>query len=194
MHNLSSGLLLGFHGCDAEIGERLLNGEKFSFSTNTWDWLGPGVYFWEANPKRGFDFAAELKRRAYKHNKIDTPFVVGAVINPGLCLDLTTKAGIDIVRDAHSQLMQIYAAAEEPPPENRENLMQRNLDCAVIQYVHQVREQAGQPSIDTIRGVFIEGDPVYQTSGFYEKTHIQLAVRNINCIKGVFRVAPDLYE
>ena len=26
------------------------------------------------------------------------------------------------------------------------------------------------------------------SSGFYEKTHIQIAVRNPDCIKGIFRV------
>ena len=35
--------------------------------------------------------------------------------------------------------------------------------------------------------VFLEGRPVYEGSGFYGKTHIQIAVRNSDCIKGVFR-------
>jgi hypothetical protein len=38
--------------------------------------------------------------------------------------------------------------------------------------------------------VFIEGAPIYEGSGFFEKTHIQIAVCNPDCIKGVFRV-PD---
>ena len=186
--------MLAYHGCDEAVGQRLLAGDSFKVSSNSWDWLGPGAYFWESNPKRGFDFATELKQRKYQHNKIDTPFVVGAVINPGLCLDLTTKAGIDIVRDAHQGLIEIYAAAEQALPENKPDLLQRDLDCAVIQQVHQVREERSDPSIDTLRGVFIEGAPLYAGSGFHDKTHIQLAVRNLDCIKGVFRVAKHLYE
>lgn len=194
MHSLSGGLVLGYHGCDAAVGERLLGGEAFSLSSNAWDWLGPGAYFWEANPKRGYDFAAELHSRDYSHNKIEAPFVVGAVINPGLCPDLTTKAGIDIVRDAHRRLLEIYSKAEQPPPTNKPDLLQRNLDCAVIEQVHTVREERADPPIDTVRGVFVEGDTVYPGSGFYEKTHIQIAVRNLDCIKGVFRVPKHLYE
>lgn len=194
MHNLSGGLVLGYHGCDAAVGERLLEGEQFQFSNNSWDWLGPGVYFWESNPKRGMDFAVELKRRAHKHNKIDSPFVVGAVVNAGLCLDLTTSAGVDIVRDAHHRLTEIYSAAGSDLPENAPDLLQRQLDCAVIQYVHQVREEQSQAPIDTVRGVFVEGEPIYANSGFFEKTHIQFAVRNLDCIKGVFRVPRRLYE
>lgn len=186
--------MLAYHGCDSAVGEKLLGGDDFKLSANPWDWLGPGAYFWEANPKRGFDFAVELKARKYSHNTIDEPFVVGAVINPGLCLDLTTKAGIDILRDSHASLLEIYDAAERALPENKPDLLQRNLDCAVIQQVHEVRKERGDPPIDTLRGVFVEGVPLYSGSGFYEKTHIQLAVRNLDCIKGVFRVSKHLYE
>jgi hypothetical protein len=44
----------------------------------------------------------------------------------------------------------------------------------------------GSNSIDSRRGVFIEGDPIYNTAGFYEKSHIQLCIGNPNCIKGLF--------
>ena len=194
MHNLSGGLVLGYHGCDVKVRERLLDGEPFKISENEWDWLGPGAYFWEANPKRGHDFAVELKRLGYKHARIDRPFVVGAVINPGLCLDLTTKAGVDIVSDAHDQLTQLYEMIEEELPINSDDLLRRHLDCAVIQYVHSTRAARNQPAIDTCRGVFIEGEPLYPTSGFYSKSHIQLAVHNLACIKGVFRVPQEQYE
>lgn len=41
---------------------------------------------------RGLDFAREAKKR--KLSNVRTPFVIGAVISLGLCLDLTTSAGI----------------------------------------------------------------------------------------------------
>jgi hypothetical protein len=194
MHDLSGGLVLAYHGCDAKIGERILKGAEFKLSSNDWDWLGPGAYFWESNPKRGYDFAVELKERGYSHNRISSPFVIGAVINPGLCLDFTTQAGIDIVRDAYQKLAEIYDAAEKALPQNDPDSLLRTLDCAVIQQVHQVREERGASPIDSVRGVFVEGEPIYESSGFYEKTHIQLAVRNLDCIKGVFRVSKHLYE
>jgi len=39
---------------------------------------------------------------------------------------------------------------------------------------------------DSTRGAFIEGDPIYEGAGIYEKTHIQICIRNLNCIKGFF--------
>lgn len=43
---------------------------------------------------------------------------------------------------------------------------------------------------DTVKGIFTEGEPAYENAGFAEKTHVQICVRNQDCIKGVFRV-PD---
>jgi hypothetical protein len=47
------------------------------------------------------------------------------------------------------------------------------------------------PAVDTLRGVFTEGRPIYPGAGFDEKTHIQIVVRNQRCIKGVFRVSGE---
>lgn len=80
MHSLSTSFVLGYHGCDKAVGERLLAGEPFKASANTCDWLGRGSYFWEANPRRGLDFAVELKNSRRREVKIDMPFVVGAVM------------------------------------------------------------------------------------------------------------------
>lgn len=67
-------------------------------------------------------------------------------------------------------------------------MLLRKLDCAVINHLHQVRVSAGLPSFDTVRGFFLEGDRIYPGAGFLEKTHVQICVRNLDCIKGVFRV------
>ncbi len=186
MHQLAASFILGYHGCDQAVGERILKGEAFKQSNNDYDWLGPGIYFWEANPLRGLVFAREAKRR--RTSNIRKPFVIGAVISLGLCLDLTTTAGVEQVRDAHKSLSEFAAAAGHTLPDNAPDGLLRRLDCAVIQMVHTIRADRGDQPIDSVKGVFIEGEPIYQGSGFHEKTHVQVAVRNPECIKGVFRV------
>ena len=186
MHQLAASFVLGYHGCDKSVGERILAGELFKQSNNDYDWLGPGIYFWEANPLRGLDWAREAKKN--RTSKIDRPFVIGAIVSLGLCLDLTTAAGIEQVRAAHKSLVEYAAAAGRKLPQNGPDGFLRRLDCAVIQMVHTIRSDQGDQPIDTVKGVFLEGRPVYEGSGFYEKTHIQIAVRNADCIKGVFRV------
>lgn len=89
MSRLATTFVLGYHGCSLPTAERLLDGEPFKQSRNVYDWLGKGVYFWEANPLRALQFAKEqLERRGGKRAK---PGIVGAVIDLGLCLDLTTS-------------------------------------------------------------------------------------------------------
>ena len=39
---------------------------------------------------------------------------------------------------------------------------------------------------DTVRGIFTEGGPVFEGAGIQSKNHIQICIRNLNCIKGFF--------
>ncbi len=179
--------MLGYHGCDKAAAETLLSGTPFKRSQNDYDWLGPGIYFWEANPIRGLEFAAEARDKRRNLN-IKDPFVIGAVIDLGLCLDLTTSAGVQQVARAHQELTKIVETAGAEMPKNSGDALRRNLDCAVIRTFHFIRENSGDPAVDSVRGVFQEGAPIYEGSGFHQKTHIQISVRNPECIKGVFRV------
>jgi uncharacterized protein (DUF433 family) len=89
-----------------------LGGSEFLASEQSYDWLGPGVYFWENDPVRAFDWACLPWRN------IKTPSVVGAVIDPGRCLDLTTQEGILAVRSAHKGLAKLHKLPEQPLPRN----------------------------------------------------------------------------
>ena len=67
------------------------------------------------------------------------------------------------------------------------DLLIRELDCAVIERIHLYNHMVdGNDEYDSVRGAFIEGKPVYPGSGFRDRTHIQICVRNPNCIKGYF--------
>ena len=43
---------------------------------------------------------------------------------------------------------------------NNTDLLYRDLDCAVIQRIHQYNREQGKRDFDSVRGVFIEGTPV----------------------------------
>ena len=193
MHTLSSSFVLGYHGCDAGVAEQLLAGDDFRLSRNDYDWLGHGIYFWEANPERGLEFAREIKNSG-RGPDVTTPAVVGAVIDLRQCLDLTTSAGTQQAASAYNTYKEICKKAGTSLPQNSTDSLRRNLDCAVIQTLHEIREDAGLPSIDSVKGVFVEGPPAYPGSDIYEQTHIQICVRNQDCIKGVFRVPKQFLE
>lgn len=183
--------MLGFHGCDRAAGEALLNNQSPVPSNEDYDWLGPGVYFWEANPVRGLQFAREKAKR--KGGRLKEPFVVGAILDLGRCLDLTTAASIAKLSIAFKILEEEHQASGRPLPQNSSDpdSLRRFLDCAVIRRVHSIVEQSGELAFDTVRGIFQEGRPAFPGSGILHKTHVQIAVRNPNNIKGFFRVRPE---
>jgi len=113
------------------------------------------------------------------------------VIEMGLFLDLTTSSCVDCTRIAYQNLVEGNAAAGLDLPENSRDQLKRNLDCAVVRRLHTMLDDQKLPATDSLKGVFTEGSPAYPRAGFAEKTHIQIAVRNLQCIKGVFRVPVD---
>ena len=75
---VSRAFVLGFHGCDLALARRVVAGEaQLRPSSNLYDWLGSGLYFWEDSPARGLRWAqAEAARDT---GKIRQPAVLGAV-------------------------------------------------------------------------------------------------------------------
>ena len=87
LYSRRSNLIIGFHGCDASVVRKVVNGEEDLIpSTNDYDWLGNGIYFWENNEARALQWATELSKR--KGSSIKKPAVVGAIIDLGYCFDL----------------------------------------------------------------------------------------------------------
>lgn len=64
-----------------------------------------------------------------------------------------------------------------------EDLLLRPLDCAVIEKLHETNTGI---DFDSVRAVFSEGETLYPNAGFRSKDHIQICIRNPNCIKGYF--------
>lgn len=67
--------------------------------------------------------------------------------------------------------------------------LKRQLDCAVIKTLHQLREDQGLEAYDSVYDVFEEGAELFPGAGFRSKTHVQIALRSLDCIVGApFRV------
>jgi hypothetical protein len=195
MYSKRAGLILGFHGCDKTVRDDVVSkhGVLLKPSDNDYDWLGSGVYFWENNYKRAFEFACFLKDNP-SHNskqKINEPSVIGAVIDLGYCLDLIDSEYLQVLKQGYILLKTSKQQYNLPIPKNvslknNSDLLKRYLDCAVIETIHQFNRDREKPQFDSVRGVFFEGEDLFENAGFKEKNHIQIAVRNPNCIKGYF--------
>jgi hypothetical protein len=149
--------------------------------------LGHGIYFWENNPQRAFEWAVELEKRG----KIKEPAVIGAVIDLGYCLNLLESNSIQLLKQGYEILCKSHENSNKAMPINRQignsiDLLLRDLDCAVIKTIHGFLEVSKEKPYDSVRGMFMEGPEIYPNSGFREKSHIQICVINTNCIKGYF--------
>ena len=89
---------------------------------------------------------------------------------------------------AYEILKDSYLLSNQKMPINSggRDMLLRPLDCLVIETLHDYNEQQGRTAFDSVRGAFLEGDEPYPTAGFKQKNHIQICVRNPNCIKGFF--------
>lgn len=184
-------LVVGYHGCDRAIAERVLLGRApLKASDNDYDWLGSGVYFWEHTRRRAIEFA----RWKQEKGQVDEPAVIGAYIFLGRCFDLTDT-------DATAQLSGFYEdyrvaqtslglpLATNRPARGGDDLLLRRLDCAVLNLGLQNLDSArggGRPFYQTVRGVFVEGAEAYPGAAIRLQTHVQVAVRDPGCILGYF--------
>lgn len=122
---------------------------------------------------------------------IDEPAVIGAVIDLGFCLNLLDSYNIQMLKKQYDIFETKMSIVDAKMPRNKDikgnsDLLLRYLDCAVIEDLHNERMKNNERKFDSVRGVFLEGNPIYETSGFMEQSHIQICVRNPNCIKGFF--------
>ncbi len=193
MYSSLPSFVLGFHGCDISVCDKIVNSkERLKPSNNDYDWLGNGIYFWENDPGRALQYAELLQQHPKRARTIiKKPAVIGAIIDVGHCLNLIESKSLRIVKAAYDLFKSTQVKAGLPLPENRPigdepDLLLRKLDCAVIETIHAFNKENNLPSYDSVRGVFWEGRELYPNAGFKERNHIQLCVRNVNCIKGYF--------
>ena len=187
MYSARTGLVLGFHGTDEAIVRAVVNGEmELEASANKYDWLGNGIYFWDNSPSRALAWAEQLSRRP--GSTIKQPAVLGAILDLGYCLDLLDYRNLKLVKSGYLTLQANVAARAEALPTNfnTTDLLQRELDCAVLETLHETIREADSRAFDSVRGVFWEGNELYPNAGFREKDHIQICVRRLDCIKGYF--------
>ncbi len=177
--------VIGYHGCDASVATRLLAGESFKPSENDFDWLGSGIYFWEYGADRALRFANDQKGRG----KLETPAVVGAVIQLGRCFDLLDTHFTRALAEAWPVFEEGVRESGNVLPTNRgaaPDHKLRRLDCALINWMLRYQEGIGE-FYDCVRGGFSEGGAAFPGAGLQKESHIQLAIRNPACIVGVFR-------
>lgn len=166
--------IIGYHGCSQETAERILEEQRFVLSTKAYDWLGEGVYFWEYAPYRALEWA--LVKSGKEGSR---PAVLRATIRLGRCLNLLDVVHMPGLINSYNRLVQEVGIEQLPRNTARGA---HYLDRLVIDtYCRFNRTQTFKP-LQTVRGSFAEGEPLYPGSKILTKAHVQIAVRDMACI------------
>lgn len=110
--------------------------------------------------------------------------MIGAIIDPGNCLDLAEESSLKLVKAAFkvfsklSQISNLPLPANEPGYKGDQDLVKRHLDCAVLNFLHESRDAEGLSAYQTVRGPFSEGGELFKGSKLMDKTHVQWCVRD----------------
>lgn len=170
--------VVGYHGCNAEVAQRLIEGDSFLPSRNDYDWLGEGVYFWEYAPHRAIEWAGRL----YGADAA----VVSATVQLGFCLNLLDTQFAQGLREAYDRIVKRAELVGANIPANDGKA--HRLDRAIVEFYCQDFGRVSGKLFQSVRGCFPEGGPVYPGSRILRETHIQIAVRDVSCISDVKRV------
>jgi hypothetical protein len=185
---VSRSLILGYHGCDLATAQKIVAGQdQQKPSTNEYDWLGSGLYFWEDSFSRALRWSQNDKS-----GRIKTSGVLGAIIDLGNCLNLIDAENLDLVKAAHKAYLDFCATSGMKPLANKgRDFRARNLDRIVFETLHKLREEKDQPPFDTVRAFFVEGELLYENAGLRSLDHVQICVRDPRKIVGYFLPRPN---
>lgn len=191
MYGSLPSFVLGFHGCDKTVGLDILNGKiELNPSTNPWDWLGEGMYFFEHDAAHALKYAKDVAtKEQYAKGKIKIPFVIGAIIDLKNCWNIPTTGGIQLLKKGHKNLKMSMALADKNMPTNK-GFAARFLDKAVFEYIHTMHADENSKPFNSVRGAFQEGPAVFTGTTITNKNHIQICIRDKACIRGYFLPIP----
>lgn len=162
-----------YHGTGQAVAEVVLE-KGFIPSVNDGDWLGSGVYFFEGDHGQARQWASTRFP--------DDPAILEATISLDQCWDLTTEVGWKMLDMGYDWLLKLSRAAKAALPE--QHGADHRIDCLVINFVVGALRERGI-IVETVRAPFFDGAPPYPHSAFYNRTHIQIAVRELAAIRKV---------
>ena len=176
--------VIGYHGCDLKVANEVVARKtKLTPGKERYDWLGTGVYFWEDDPDLALNWARHTARM--RPELIQTPAVIGAVIDLKDCLNLVQTGASQILCATYRDLVQEVERAGGQMPVN-ESAERRFLDHAVFETLHELRRLQGLAPFPSVRALFQSGEPVFPGSGIHKWDHIQICVRDLSFIEGCF--------
>jgi hypothetical protein len=182
MSKIQQILVYGYHGTNLERAESILR-EGFTASSNDYDWLGEGIYFWQDAPEKAWLWAKK------KHHQNSAVIRAEITINIDFTIDLfdsfPENAYLMSLKQAYEHFRHLLSTTDLIKQKGGYH----GLDKLIIDYVANILipELQGK-HIQVIRSVFIEGEPIFpslgknEKSAFHDESHVQIAVKDSSVI------------
>jgi hypothetical protein len=158
---------IGYHGCEASVGERVRKTKVFRLSVGDQEWLGDGVYFFEGDPGPARWWVKS--RRKYPKWEILKADISAA---ESQVLDLLKEDDFDEFQRSLRMLVDHTETLGAPVVGFKDgaviNALCRIVPCKVVRAPFDWGTEGVRRGYSRIR-----------------KTHIQLAVRDPSCIVGI---------
>jgi hypothetical protein len=168
--------VMGFHGTKVQYIESMYT-EGFALSENSYDWLGDGIYFFQDAPERAWEWAIQ------QHGS--DAAVIGAKIRLESCIDLLDIAWGPILHEAYDFFLTLLKETGQPLPIQTRKA--HRLDRHVINYaIGMLNEQ--NIEICAVRAAFNEGSPIFPDSAIFDRSHVQIAIRDENLIEEFWKI------
>ncbi|WP_310419241.1 hypothetical protein [Chamaesiphon sp. OTE_8_metabat_110] len=173
----------GYHGTSRSRADKII-AEGFQPSTNGYDWLGTGVYFWQDAPNHALHWAQKMYSQE--------PAVIKSRLRlDSTCLDLLDMPDTNNTNfwmDSYNKFIEVYQqTGKSLPTQNPDIPGKRYLDCAFFDYLISTIERSSEPdSLGLIRSAFVEGHPNFPNSAICDKTHVQISVIKLDLIEHSF--------
>lgn len=179
--------VIGFHGTTYENAQALARREFRPLKERKSKWLGPGLYFFQDNFELASTYADKVCQK-----EGGSPGIFRAEIDISKCLDVTRLPGQILIRNAYRSLCSEWKRPEDAitqKPFALEDGQVRAgytgkwigggnyLDHAVIDRAIQLGQDQKNLTYDTVRGIFIEEGPLFESSWLFEAAYVSIAVR-----------------
>lgn len=166
--------LLGYHGTTREAAKEIIKLNRYKISCDDEDWLGKGVYFFQDDIKQAYYWC--VKARKYKQWRI-------------LKSDIEAKKVINLDdTQTRERFEKIARKLQYRYMKRSDNKPRKLINSVVIEVMYRA------DPFDVIKKVYTipNTHPVYRTN--IAPMHIQLCVRNLNCIKTIEQVEYNGYK
>lgn len=172
-------------------------------STNNHDWLGKGIYFWQAAPIRAWMWKRFYARPTLTADEL-VVLELRLTVNPADCLDLLDIRWAKLISLVGRTVPEGWRVSDIDEKTIQRRLRrnarvsradQHFLDCEAINQVCDTLEHRRHVRIKLVRAAFQHMDRHYPYSAFREGDHVQVAIRDPAIIRiGELRVVEGLKE